>query len=235
LSKVGFFHFGANHEAPLASLCAAVREHTNARLAGALIVLPEAFNYPTDYWDRDKPAHPDPRLKHELHVIARELRVVFVAGLIDPDEKSSAYLIDGQRPPKLICHKASDDKLGHYTPYREGDAMSGNPLPSDESFDQICVAALICNDATYDLDPLVLKLRQTVTVKLDGCNLKHKILCIPACDRTSARSQFPRDSKNRILVLANSYPSECGSFIMINGAEKESANGKENKVCLVEL
>jgi hypothetical protein len=161
LSKVGFFHFGIDHEKPVESLRSALSTHAKECLVGSLIVLPEALNIRRDYWVPDKPdkkAEPDASVKSALETVARCFNVAFVVGLIDPGRRSSAYLIDGHDPPTLICHKVSDDGKMRYEPYRENDAMRSNPFLYKGS----CVAALICNDASYDLDQRVLELRQPV-------------------------------------------------------------------------
>jgi hypothetical protein len=46
---------------------------------------------------------------------------------------------------------------------------------------------------------------------------------------------FLLDSRDKTLVLANSHPDGCGSFIMRNGSELKSWDGKENKIRLVDL
>ena len=43
ITKVGFFHFGSGHGAPMKALRCALREKAAKDLHGALIVLPEGF------------------------------------------------------------------------------------------------------------------------------------------------------------------------------------------------
>ncbi len=128
LSKVGFFHFGENHEAPIESLRSALSEHTKQWLARSLIVLPEAFNIPTDYWGWQKEAGPDCAVKSALETAAREFNVIFVAGLLDGDKRSSAYLVDGHVSPIRICHKVSNDQSNRYEPLGQIDRAERNPI-----------------------------------------------------------------------------------------------------------
>lgn len=224
LSKVGFFHFGEKgHKDPIGSLRSKLCESTKDRLAESLIVLPEAFNFPGDYWDSNNKAQLVPNVKDALEKIALHFNVAFVVGLIDSDARSSAYLIDGHDRPKLICCKVANDKLGRYKPCTDNDAAT-NPVPYKGS----CVAALICNDASNGRDR-----RRALMERMDALASTSRILCIPACDTTTPRDQFLQDSRSKTLVMANSYPYNCGSFIMRNGLTLKSCNDEANRICLV--
>lgn len=230
LQRVGFFHFGSNHKEPTESLQSALAQIDKDELLGSLIVLPEAFNYPADYWDEI--AEPDSATMCKLERIAREFRVVFVVGLIVPDgnllPRSSAFLIDGNQPSKLICHKLSNDGLRRYVPFTDNSSAE-NPIP----YEDCCIGALLCNDASYDLDPAVVERRKAVMNGMEACPSPRKILCIPACDTRSARDTFSTDSRGKTLILANSYPQGCGSFVMRDRAELKSDVGSVNRICLV--
>ena len=56
-ASVGYyFHFGLDHSDPFGSLKTALIEKAGKQdVAGALIVLPEAFNIRKKYWDRSSP------------------------------------------------------------------------------------------------------------------------------------------------------------------------------------
>lgn len=235
LKRPGFFHFGTNHTRPIESLETALAERSKNELQGALIVLPEALNYPADYWKRAQIAEPDSTVMCHLERTAREFCVVFVVGLIMSDAnlvpRSSAFLINGLDAPKLICRKRSDDRLERYEPYTGNGSIEMNPF----QYEGCCIGALVCNDASSDRETSVVEWRQIVINEMDSCSYACKILCIPACDTTSERSPFLRDSQKKTLVLANSYPNRCGSFAMRDGAELKSENGSVNRICLVEL
>src|SRR5712692_8213275 len=113
-TKVGFFHFGSGHGAPMKALRCALREKAAKDLHGALIVLPEGFNIGKCYHDTESDVNPEPDVIAALKAEALKYEIAFVAALIldlQQKKRNSAYLIDadGELP---ICHKMVPDGLG---------------------------------------------------------------------------------------------------------------------------
>jgi predicted amidohydrolase len=176
LRKIGFFHFGVKDksepiESLRASLVAASREDW---LSDCLIVTPEAFNIRCGYWD-DPPGRPDASIANSLKAVSADLRVAFVAGLIDESDGqnpgySSAYLIDGDVCERLT-RKLKPDRSPNYT-------------PCPETYDHrrlhrgVCVAALICIDANFDEEE---KRHVSICEPTGACDSDCSVLCVPAC------------------------------------------------------
>ncbi len=237
-SKIGYFHFGLNHDNPLQELRRAFADAKDrAEVRGALIVLPEGFNISKLYSNKARTCNYSPAIKKALGHISAEHHVRFVAGLIIDEEAhvrppySSAYLIDAANST-LICHKKSDDHSGNYTTRTEGHNIN-NPTQYEEA----CVAAVICKDAEYCTE-----LIEDVASSTDAC----RIICIPAhmsddsfqwakAGRTCPTPKW-RGNRGSYVVLANSRSNGCDSFIMTpDGSIVCSSTGPVNEIQLVLL
>ena len=144
IGKIGFFQFGdSNKSEPVNSLASELDKAASIYqgVTNSLIVLPEALNVLNDYMT---PSDPDPSVARGLKEISLRLGVVFVAGLVIEGRKGQCYscgcLIDGDMCRILSC-KTDDDRTHNYQPY---------PCVFDQPalHRGVCIAALVCNDAT---------------------------------------------------------------------------------------
>jgi predicted amidohydrolase len=216
LERIGFFHFVCDHGKPLPALIAALSEHNE--ISESLVVLPEAFNIGKSYREAG-PCNFNPSVLSSLCGLSRKYQVVFVAGLIvetrnEPDPPhSSAYLINGNRR-RLMCHKMTpdDSKVRKYTPCTANCDVK-NPV----QYGDACIGAVICSDVQ---DSCRLG---TLARGLDESNSALKIVCIPACmshDYFSGDRFEDPDLKGKYVVLANSDPKGCGSFVTNTALDK---------------
>jgi len=213
--RAGFFHFVANLNDPLGVLGTALSAED---VMDALIVLPEAFNLGRPYGTaQDEPcACEHDWLVAKLQELARDLRITFIAGLLEPvaageRPRSAAYLIDGDSC-RTICHKATSDGTGHYKPVIDGCDIE-NPM----EYGKACIMAVICKDiAEHRCDEL--------TAKTEASPLEQRFICIPAAMSSSAwlygsnlgeHINFgpPSKRRNTRIILANSLPTGPCSFI----------------------
>jgi predicted amidohydrolase len=223
-SKLGFFRFIADYNKPIESLEAAIKAHGD--VCGSLIVLPEAFNLGKYYRDVGDCDH-HPEILDELQAIAASFHVTLVAGLIleGPDGPtppfSSVYLI-GRSDSTLMCRKNGDDGYSMYTPFK-GDPIPQNPVQCGGS----STAAIICMDCD---NPAVSRRIKAELAKVDG----PKIVCIPACMSSVYGDHAIAESwPNHYVILANSDPNGCRSFISKNGTILERDNREQgNKIIL---
>jgi hypothetical protein len=230
LKRVGFFHFGSDEKCdPLGSLEAEIKKQEKLELAGALLVLPEAFNVRGGYYsDRpqlgDKPQL-DQRAVPRLQTLSAERGIVFVAGIIDGvGGNNSAYLIDGRATPKLLTQKRT---AGRPCLYTHCEASEDRFIP----FRGVGITALICDDAANATGDF---LSQTVS-RVKNLNMKHSVLCIPAYMRpTVARDTATRWGKLISVVLANG-DKEQHSAIVFGGQEKIPGRLDQNEIQLCDL
>jgi predicted amidohydrolase len=146
-SRIGYLHFGRNHEQPIESLRIELEENRN-NVCNALVVLPEGFNIRKFYWDKAK-SDAGSEVLDDLKRLSREYGAAFVVGLTIrfPNQPlySSAYLIDEERPPEVICHKEHDDGSLNYRPCPHEECDTRNPIEC-----RCCwIGAMICMDAGW--------------------------------------------------------------------------------------
>ena len=144
--RVGFFHFGHDHDDPIGSLRKALEEA--AEVSDSLIVLPEAFNIGKKYRENGRDPDFSPRVLDHLQGIARTRGISFVAGLIIDDARgvappySSAYYID-RDIERLLCRKGEDDGARvNYTAFGPDGCDINNPIERKDA----CIAAMVCMD-----------------------------------------------------------------------------------------
>jgi len=217
-TRAGFFHFGVDHDQPLESLRAALRE--TRETSGALLVLPEAFNIGKPYRRADQRCDYHPVVLRHLLDLSAELDVTFVAGLIvrrlgmrERPPLSAAYLISGPSRCAVMCYKGWPDNTDNYTPCpRTCDAM--NPLHCSGHW----IGAIICRD--LDDTPRSVAL-QTRFEALDQSRTHCRFLCVPGhmykyyfgAGAIGNDAQLRPDTRNTVTIMANSDPQGCRSFI----------------------
>ncbi|MGC9970842.1 MAG: nitrilase-related carbon-nitrogen hydrolase [Bryobacteraceae bacterium] len=247
LERIGFFHFVCDHGKPLPSLIAALSEHNE--ISGSPVVLPEAFNIGKPYREAGC-CNFDPSVLSSLCGLSMKYQVVFVAGLIvETSGKpyppySSAYLIDGEGP-RLMCHKMTKDGYDHRnctpcTANCDGENFVRNCTPCTANCDgedpvqygDACIGAVICRDVDHSrFDALVQRVK--------GFDSAWKILCVPSC---MSRHYFSGNTlsdlrlKGKYVVLANSDPEGCGSFVTnTDGVKVRRAEDCHNTIDLLPL
>ncbi len=220
VTRIGCFHFAERHDDPFSALRKAIGEHGDVR--GSLIVLPEAFNYGKGYNEKppEAPRCQATRAVNELTALATTLRVVFVVGLLNPPY-SSSYLVSS-KGGRLISHKKTDDCSQTYVPCeRECDVE--NPVQHDDA----CIGVLLCNEIQL--------YARTLTARVDESKCTRKIVCIPACMDAAWFGNGPLTYdywKRKHVVLANSNPNGCGSFITNADGERDVYREQQNRIML---
>lgn len=195
LSKIGFFHYGQAHATPLPTLKDAIadvqRRCGKDVLNNALVVLPEAFNIQKPYFD-ESPPNTNQDILSSLAGVCSCLGCAFVAGLIIDDlpgvspPHSSAYLIDGDDPPRLLSRKKKKDDTeltsvrdrgwrANYTAYNDFYTVPVHHRG-------LAIVALICLDAEPDHEDPDSYVRrfERVNKGLRGLGASHNVVCIPA-------------------------------------------------------
>jgi predicted amidohydrolase len=223
-AKLGFFRFVAGYGRPVESLDVALMRHND--VGNSLIVLPEAFNIGKYYRDEGRCSY-DRAALQALQSLAELNNVTFVSGMIVEEPNgpmppfSSVYLIDGYGST-LICRKSGEDGSGNYTPFN-----ASPDVPNPVRYLGWSIAAIVCMDCG---DPQMFLPIETRLLEGQG----PKVVCIPACmndaygDHAIARS-WPK----HYVVLANSDPHGCSSFISKDGTIMQRDNGGlENTVVL---
>ncbi len=226
-SNVGFFRFVAGYDTPLPSLETALEKQ--GRVGGSLIVLPEGFNIGKYYRNMGQ-CNYDRTALGALQSLAGKYSVTFVAGMIveEPNAPmppfSSAYLIHASSST-LICRKHGNDGYPNYTPFNAV-ADAPNPIQCGGS----SIAAIVCMDCD---SPQVFRPIEDRLSKAQG----PKIVCIPACMNNDYGDHAIAGSwPNHYVVLANSDPQGCNSFISKDGTIMERDNrGLENSIVLSTL
>jgi predicted amidohydrolase len=226
-SNVGFFRFVTGYDTPVPSLKTALERYGGVN--GSLIVLPEAFNI-GKYYRNEGRCNYDRSALDELKAVAADHRTTLVSGLIIEEPNgptppfSSIYLIDASGGT-LICRKNGDDGYPNYTPFN---AIPDAPNPIQ--YGDSSIAAIVCMDCD---SPHVFRPIETELAKAQG----PKIICIPACmNNVYSDHAIARSWKSHHVVLANSDPHGCNSFISTNGMIMERDNrGLENTIVLSSL
>lgn len=247
--KLGLFRFVADYNKPVASVEAAIKVHSD--IGGSLIVLPEAFNIGKYYGDQGGDCDHSRKIFDQLKTVAGSFDVTFVAGLIVEEPNgptppfSSAYLIDGSGGI-LVCRKHGDDRsdvspltaenvrllwnapiskrirLPNYTPFETTPDVR-NPIQYRGS----SIAAMICMDCNDE---------QVSGPVKEGFSKQAgpKIVCIPACiNKDFGDEAIAGMWPQHHVILANSNPNGCRSFISKDGTIIERDNrGSENSIVL---
>lgn len=219
LAGVGHFHFVEEYGEPIASLKTALAEH-NAR--DFLLVLPEAFNFGRSYYDEPgrPPKFSAAEVLTNLCEVAGKRSVVFVVSLLDPPH-SSAYFVTQDGKCQLLARKKSDDYSRNYWRWEGGDPH--NPI----EYDGVCIGVMICNE--------VQGYAHQLAAKCDKSRSHRKLLCISA--RMGA-DWFGSSNLNydpwwgKYVVLANSNPHGCGSFIADTRGVRTIHSGQRNTIVL---
>jgi len=212
---------------PVASLKTALERH--GKVGGSLIVLPEGFNI-GKYYRNEGRCNYDREALAALQLLAAKYNVTFVAGMIvqEPNAPnppfSSVYLIHASSST-MICRKHGDDGYPNYTPFN---AVPDAPNPIQ--YGDSSIAAIACMDCD---NPRVFRPIEGRLSKLQG----PKIVCIPACmNNVYGDHAIAGSWPNHYVVLANSDPQGCNSFISKDGTIMERDNrGLENSIVLSTL
>ena len=236
MKRIGFFHFGRNHNKPLQALetslkCSEVE--TPEALTEALVVLPEAFNIGVKYRESGIRNFDRAILKGLQH-FSNDFRLTFVAGLVIEEPNcpyeppfSGAYVIRPNDEPFLMCHKVTDDgSNANYTSARtayEADHPIIFDIHNPAQLGERKVGVLICLDATPSPGRSMVSggrrpkvdLNARVTQVVQGS----EILCIPAhmsaqfFNGARVGGTIDPQWKGTRVVLANSDPSGARSFV----------------------
>lgn len=212
MTRIGFFHFVADHADPIRGLQTALCECGDVE--DSLIVLPEGFNNGKPYEDG---AFHDCRRKREAQIdhrwtlqslvrIAESVKVIFVVGILD-GVNNSAYLVESGTA-RLMCHKKADDRTDNYDPCTV-DCDNGNPVHLPAA--GVSVMTSICMDFAD---------RPRLKNLSEKCGVGRRVVCIPASMSDSYFSGVFYTTSDHLLgkyvVLANSKQrnwASCGSFI----------------------
>jgi predicted amidohydrolase len=239
IAKIGFFHFGNGHGAPMRALRCELRKKAPEDLKNALVVLPEGFNIGKCYHDSKAEVNPEPNVTRALKSEALKYEIMFVAALIlesQQKKRSSAYLInaDGESP---LCHKMVPDGMGDYDPCRDC-CDENNP----RAYGGALVGCLICADSD---PPRPLSWREpneerarlsAVINKMRSRTTTPTILCIPAHPHTLSGGGAPSAWPNYTVIFASSCDrAGHGSSIGHLGQTLAEAEGPANVITIVNL
>ena len=84
---------------------------------------------------------------------------------------------------------------------------------------------MICNDVN--------RYAEELAARIDECNSTHKVICIPGCMQETWFGTGPLDYwKGKHVVVANSNPNGCGSFITNTKGEREIFCKRRNTISL---
>jgi predicted amidohydrolase len=237
LKRVGFFDFVHGSGDPFGCLEKALdrtmSRHNKRDLSGSLIALPEAFNI-------GKPYYPPPgtfnapgaaRVSVEealakLRDLAVEHTIVFVAGLLD-QQYSSAYWVDPDSQPALMCHKMGGDDSANYI--RGDDRDPNNPIQRYGA----CVGALICIDALdcREQTQAALTRRKKLVTEMKSRDQVHRIMCIPA---HMSDHCMPR-MDGLWCILASSGPQRSVVKDPLNTEVLKATSQDRGQICLADL
>lgn len=262
IKRVGLFHFAtADSDDPIETLTTSLRDAQtlsrdgktteNERLDDCLLVLPEAFNLRGPYCC-DIDAYPDQSIATSLVNISLKEKIAFVVGLIDDSADkalghSSAYLIDsvhlieGEGRKRLSC-KMREDWSGNC---RARYSVCSQPSDTTVLHRGVCVAALICMDASNDPLPshdvkeklnevaLIEKRHQTLIDRIDK---QPAVLCVPSRMRATSSEMVAKYWRNKLpskaaIVVANATSTQPS--VIMPGADQPPRYEHENKVCIV--
>jgi hypothetical protein len=262
IKRVGFFHFAtADSDDPIETLKTSLRNAQTLsldsttteyeRLDDCLLVLPEAFNLRGPYCS-DIYAYPDQSIATSLVNISLKEKIAFVVGLIDDSAdkalgRSSAYLIDsvhlleGEGRKRLSC-KMREDWSGKC---RARYSVCSQASDTAVLHRGVCVAALICMDASNDPLPsndvkkkrnevaLIDKRHQTLVDRIDK---QPAVLCIPSRMRPTSSEIVATYWRNKLpsktaIVVANATSTQPS--VIMPDADQAPRYEHENKVCIV--
>jgi predicted amidohydrolase len=206
IRRLGCFHFAEGYQDPIGALNAALDEVGD--LSGSLVVLPEAFNNGRPYYDHPQmsPLFSAANVLRSLADLAIRHQASFVVGLLDPPNNSCAIV----RPDgwQMLSHKKTDDTSRNYVPWLGTDPA--NPITVED----IAIGVLLCKDVDCP---------GSLIADLDALQASRSVVCIPACMSAVYFSGEYLNSlcwSGKYLVLANSRPDGCDSFITNNRRQK---------------
>ena len=235
MKRIGFFHFGRNHDTPLQALEYSLKcraDETPDALTEALVVLPEAFNISVNYRESGI-RNFDRAILKGLQRFSNDFRLTLVAGLVIKESDctydppfSGAYLIQPNDEPFIICRKVTDDGTNANYTSAQTAYKADHPIIFDVNnpmrLGERRVGVLICLDATPSPEQSVVSGGRRPNVNLNARVTKiargSDIFCIPA----HISAQFFKGVqaggsidlwKGTRVVLANSDPSGAPSFV----------------------
>ena len=240
--RVGSFHFVQDQHDPFGSLERALNDkcanYWGGDISGSLIVLPEAFNLGKSYYH---PRHPRTKwtrggARFPLGVALEELRrsaaareLVFIAGLVG-EQLSSAYWIEHHGPPRLMCHKLSDDHSGNYRAWDPCDGNGENPIERRGA----CVGSLVCLDALEAGQSAIIQRRENLISDIKRRDRLHGVLCVPMRRGSQWNPESPRIDGLYCIVAdsGGAHPSFVakGSKIIAS-----PMNPQQNEICFAEF
>jgi predicted amidohydrolase len=226
VTRIGFFSFAEPYDKPCQSLDAA--RESCSEISGALIVLPEAFNYGRSYGDsfgkeRTTPLLPADSVLVGLASRAEAWNCLFVVGVLKQcgsTFRNSAYVIRGHGRPLLIHYKTLSDATGTYEACAK-DCDKDNPC----IFGNAAIGVLICKEADVS-DRVRLPYGCQLANSLSQTDSCKKLICIPACMSRDALFEGPRLSApewlGKYVILANSHPRGDSFITNAHGMKQES-------------
>ena len=185
-------------------------------------MLPEGFNLGRRYRDPG-PVELAPNLIHDLSKLAKDFPVVFVAGMILPDEndptlrRNIAYLVDAAREVPL-SRKITDDDSRNYDPVEDDDGL---PV----SYRGLTIGCLVCADCQSPSDERRARARYgrfVMALPSDAA-----VNCIPAHPHRLEMVGFEGRWREHFAVMASSCNEFSGSIVAIRG--KVGAEEKADK------
>ena len=218
----------ARYDKPTPSLKTALGKHGS--VGSSLIVLPEGFNI-NKYYRDPGPRNYDAKVLEELQSLAAKHDVTFVAGVIVEEPKgpippfNSVYLVHNSGST-LICQKRRPDNYSNYTPFKAS-PETANLVQYGGS----TIAAIVCKDCDCPdaYEPIQNELDELAEAQ------GSKIVCIPACRSFSERI-IASSWQNCYVILANSDPCGCISFVSKNGEiVPKNDRAVENSIGLTSL
>jgi len=240
IAKIGFFHFGSGHGAPMRALRCALGKKAREDLKGALILLPEGFNTGKCYHDTKANVNPEPNVTEALKAEALKYEIAFVAALIlesQQKKRNSAYLIDADGG-SLLFHKMVPDGMGDYDPCTDC-CDKHNP----RAYGGALVGCLICADSDPprprswgDANNVERDRLSAVINNMPPGATAPTILCIPAHPHTLSGGGAPSAWPKYTVIFASSCDSVGhGSSIGHLGRTLADAEGPANVITIVSL
>jgi hypothetical protein len=102
------------------------------------------------------------------------------------------------------------------------------------TYSDACVGALVCADATPFVPRAIIEVRERkhpIRSRMAG---PIRILCVPACTSKHYSPKGVADEwPDAHVVIANSHPTGCGSYMVVRGIGEHATTGEENVVILL--
>jgi predicted amidohydrolase len=243
ISKIGYFHFGKDHDRPVETLASELNRLRN-EAGHALLVLPEMIDVMADYAGGEWRKY-DLDFKTRLQRLCRGFNLVMIAGLRVPvgvgegKYYNGAVLLTGQNMEEL--HRKNGVDGGDYINYNG--LLNTNPA----SLDNVTVGTVICMDVDAPFcrwgdgqgDKNLFNRFQSRTVGHHGI----KIIGIPAnMSRASGFNMIGGKAlsnpvwRGHFVILANSHADGHPSYIAKPDLQVVSTTASEtNRVVLYHL